>query len=190
MKHQAVTLIERFMRGFMGRFGRGSAAVTLVLLSQWVATPALADWVEKVEGTVTYPSGRTAPVNYKFAFLTEQGQTYFYAGEQKVATDSVPPNYILNMIVNKEGELYVPELSQGSILGFNIRVGDQHIKIERRAAAAGEQFSVNDYKVLIDGRNMLFDTTHPTILFEFDDTGVTGINGSGYKKDLSIKSID
>lgn len=155
-----------------------------------LSMPALADWVEPVKGTITYPSGRTAPLDYKFAFLNENGQTYFHAGQQKVATNSVPPNYILNMIVSKNGELYVPEFAQGSLHGFDLRVGEHHIRITKKPTAEGEQAALSDYRVLIDDRNMLLDTTHPTIMFEFDDTGLIGINGSGYKKDLSVKSIE
>lgn len=155
-----------------------------------LSLPAFADWVEPLKGTITYPSGRTAPLDYQFAFLNDNGQTYFHAGKQKVATDSVPPNYILNMIVGKNGDLYVPEFAQGSLHGFDVRVGDHRIRIQRTAPTDSKQASLNDYRVLIDDRNMLLDTTHPTIMFEFDDTGLIGINGSGYKKDLSAKSIE
>lgn len=165
--------------------------LSLALLLSAVAPLTLAQqFVETFSGTLTYPSGRTEPLRYQFAFMPEQGQTYFYAGQQRVATDSVPANYMLHVIVNKQGELHVGEFSRGSLHGFEFRVGEHHVKFSRVAPEAGKAPSFEDYRVEIDGRNVLLDTTHPTIMFSFDETGIVELNGTGYKKDLSVKSIE
>src|SRR5690606_21508898 len=117
------------------------------LLASLTATAA--DWVEQGQGTITYPSERVEPLKFKFAFLNEGGQTYFYAGEQKVATDQVPPNYILNMIVNRAGELNVAEFARGNIHGFDLQLGDHRISLQRRKDGGSEDDPVSLYRIRI-----------------------------------------
>lgn len=149
-----------------------------------------ADWIEQGKGSLTYPSGRTEPLSFRFAFRNENGQNYFYAGNQKVATDEVPPSYTLNLIVSKSGELFVGEFAQGSLHGFDLTIGEQRVWVRKLPEDEQSDSVIGNYRVQIDNRNMLLDTTHPTVVFEFGEDGITGINGSGYKKDLSSQSIN
>ncbi|EKE84247.1 hypothetical protein [Idiomarina xiamenensis] len=167
--------------------------IRLIMLttSLFVSGLAHAEFSEMVRGKVTYPSGRTESVNFELSFKQVFDKMYFRAGKSRIQTDEVPESYILNVIVNKDGLIYVAEFADGYINGFDVRVGSHHVSFKQRSQSDDERNEIGyeNIEVSIDSSSYLLDTTHPTVMFEFDQNGIIGINGSGYNKNLSDHSL-
>ena len=58
-----------------------------------------ADWRVEGKGELTYPSGRKEAINFGFSYTKHFDTHIFKAGQSQIRTDSVPPNYILNVII-------------------------------------------------------------------------------------------
>ncbi|WP_241968771.1 hypothetical protein [Idiomarina tyrosinivorans] len=147
---------------------------------------AHADWLEKGKGTVTYPSGRVDNINFDFEYKTVFDEHYFRAGQSQIHVDEVPPNYILNMIINDAGNIYVAEFSNGFLHGFDFHLGKHRVWVRKLPEDERDGEIMGDFLVKIDDKDYLFNTTHPTVIFEFDENGVADISGSGYIKDLDL----
>lgn len=147
---------------------------------------AAADWRAEGKGQLTYPSGRKEAINFGFAYVKHFDTYIFKAGDAQLRTSEIPPNYILNVIVNDEGLIYVAEFANGFFKSFNLDIGSHTVRVYPRGDFDEEQ----PFKHLVfelDDRTYLVDTTHPTLKFEFDENGISEINGSGLIKDLSMR---
>jgi len=158
-----------------------------VFVALLFSAQALADWKAEGSGEVIYPSGRTEPLTFGFEYKKVYDTVIFTAGKAQMRTSEMPPNYILNLFVNKQGEVYVAEFASGFFKGFELNIGDHTVSINHRKEF-DEDEPLSHLRVQIDDRSFLLETTHPTIRFEFDEEkGIADINGSGLLKDLSAK---
>lgn len=147
----------------------------------------LADWKAEGSGKVIYPSGRTEPLDFGFEYKKVYDTIIFTAGKSQMRTSEMPPNYILNIFVNKEGQVYVAEFASGFFKGFELNIGEHKVSVSHRREFDEEE-PLKHLRVQINDRSFLLDSTHPTIKFEFDEEkGIVDINGSGLLKDLSSR---
>lgn len=158
-----------------------------VFVALLFSTQTLADWKAEGSGKVIYPSGRTEPLTFGFEYKKVYDTVIFTAGKSQMRTSEMPPNYILNLFVNKQGQVYVAEFANGFFKGFELNIGGHKVSINHRQEF-DEDEPLKHLRVQIDDRSFLLETTHPTIRFEFDEEkGIADINGSGLLKDLSAK---
>ncbi|MCA1767147.1 MAG: hypothetical protein LC639_02805 [Idiomarina sp.] len=158
-----------------------------ILIALLFSGQALADWKAEGSGKVIYPSGRTEPLDFGFQYKKVYDTIIFTAGKSQMRTSEMPPNYILNVFVNEQGQVYVAEFASGFFKGFELTIGDHEISINHRREFDEEE-PLKHLRVQINDRSYLLDTTHPTIKFEFDEEqGIVNINGSGLLKDLSSR---
>ncbi|MAO69271.1 MULTISPECIES: hypothetical protein [Idiomarina] len=158
-----------------------------VVIALLFSAQTLADWKAEGSGKVIYPSGRTEPLNFGFEYKKVYDTIIFTAGKSQMRTSEMPPNYILNLFVNKQGQVYVAEFANGFFKGFELNIGEHKISVNHRQEFDEEE-PLRHLRVQINDRSFLLDTTHPTIKFEFDEEkGIVDINGSGLLKDLSSR---
>ncbi len=158
-----------------------------VVIALLFSAQTLADWKAEGSGKVIYPSGRTEPLNFGFEYKKVYDTIIFTAGKSQMRTSEMPPNYILNLFVNKQGQVYVAEFANGFFKGFELNIGEHKISVDHRQEFDEEE-PLRHLRVQINDRSFLLDTTHPTIKFEFDEEkGIIDINGSGLLKDLSSR---
>ncbi|MGM0430730.1 MAG: hypothetical protein ACQEQ2_10595 [Pseudomonadota bacterium] len=158
-----------------------------VVMTLLFSTQTLADWKAEGSGKVIYPSGRTEPLDFGFEYKKVYDTVIFTAGESQMRSSEMPPNYILNLFVNKQGQIYVAEFASGFFKGFELTIGEHKISVNHRREFDEEE-PLRHLRVQINDRSYLLDTTHPTIKFEFDEEkGIADINGSGLLKDLSSR---
>jgi hypothetical protein len=158
-----------------------------VVIALLFSTQTLADWKAEGSGEVIYPSGRTEPLDFGFEYKKVYDTIIFTAGKSQMRTSEMPPNYILNLFVNKQGQVYVAEFANGFFKGFELTIGEHKISVNHRREFDEEE-PLKHLRVQINDRSFLLDTTHPTIKFEFDEEkGIVDINGSGLLKDLSSR---
>ncbi|MGM0905092.1 MAG: hypothetical protein ACQEVQ_01000 [Pseudomonadota bacterium] len=158
-----------------------------VVIALLFSTQTLADWKAEGSGKVIYPSGRTEPLDFGFEYKKVYDTIIFTAGKSQMRTSEMPPNYILNLFVNKQGQVYVAEFASGFFKGFELNIGEHKISVNHRREFDEEE-PLRHLRVQINDRSYLLDTTHPTIKFEFDEEkGIVDINGSGLLKDLSSR---
>ncbi|HAS14309.1 MULTISPECIES: hypothetical protein [Idiomarina] len=158
-----------------------------VVIALLFSAQTLADWKAEGSGKVIYPSGRTEPLNFGFEYKKVYDTIIFTAGKSQMRTSEMPPNYILNLFVNKQGQVYVAEFANGFFKGFELNIGEHKISVNHRQEFDEEE-PLRHLRVQINDRSFLLDTTHPTIKFEFDEEkGIIDINGSGLLKDLSSR---
>jgi hypothetical protein len=158
-----------------------------VVIALLFSAQTLADWKAEGSGKVIYPSGRTEPLNFGFEYKKVYDTIIFTAGKSQMRTSEMPPNYILNLFVNKQGQVYVAEFANGFFKGFELNIGAHKISVNHRQEFDEEE-PLRHLRVQINDRSFLLDTTHPTIKFEFDEEkGIIDINGSGLLKDLSSR---
>ncbi|KPD22938.1 hypothetical protein [Idiomarina abyssalis] len=158
-----------------------------VVIALLFSAQTLADWKAEGSGKVIYPSGRTEPLDFGFEYKKVYDTIIFTAGKSQMRTSEMPPNYILNLFVNKQGQVYVAEFANGFFKGFELNIGEHKISVNRRREFDEEE-PLRHLRVQINDRSFLLDTTHPTIKFEFDEEkGIVDINGSGLLKDLSSR---
>jgi hypothetical protein len=158
-----------------------------VVIALLFSAQTLADWKAEGSGKVIYPSGRTEPLDFGFEYKKVYDTIIFTAGKSQMRTSEMPPNYILNLFVNKQGQVYVAEFANGFFKGFELNIGEHKISVNHRREFDEEE-PLKHLRVQINDRSYLLDTTHPTIKFEFDEEkGIVDINGSGLLKDLSSR---
>ncbi|MBP59843.1 MULTISPECIES: hypothetical protein [Idiomarina] len=158
-----------------------------VVIALLFSAQTLADWKAEGSGKVIYPSGRTEPLDFGFEYKKVYDTIIFTAGKSQMRTSEMPPNYILNLFVNKQGQVYVAEFANGFFKGFELNIGEHKISVNHRREFDEEE-PLRHLRVQINDRSFLLDTTHPTIKFEFDEEkGIVDINGSGLLKDLSSR---
>lgn len=145
-----------------------------------------ADWRVEGKGELTYPSGRKEAINFGFSYTKHFDTHIFKAGQSQIRTDSVPPNYILNVIINDEGLIYVAEFANGFFTSFDLSIGSHQVSVYTRGEFEPEK-PYRHIVIEIDDRSYLIDTTHPNLRFEFDHNGISDINGSGLIKDLRLR---
>ncbi|MGM0524745.1 MAG: hypothetical protein ACQEQ8_00935 [Pseudomonadota bacterium] len=142
------------------------------------------EWTAEGNGKVIYPSGRSEALNFGFGYEQTFDTYQFKAGKAKMRTDEMPPNYILNTIINKEGLIYIGEFADGFFESFELNIGEHFVAIKPR-----KEFDEDEpYKhlvVIIDDNSYLLDTTHPSLKFHFNESGIEKINGKGLIRDLS-----
>ncbi|MBL4742103.1 MAG: hypothetical protein COB75_04180 [Idiomarina sp.] len=164
-------------------------SVVLIVLAALFLLPnksAAQEWDASGEGKVTYPSGRTEPLTFGFSYKKTFGTSVFSAGKAKMRTDEIPPNYILNVIVNDEGLLYIAEFADGFFQSFELALGGHKVAIKPRREF-DEDEPIKHLAVYIDDMSYLLDTTHPSLKFSFDENGISDINGNGLIRDLSSR---
>lgn len=147
---------------------------------------AAQEWDASGSGTVTYPSGRTEPLNFGFAYKKAFNTYVFSAGQAKMRTNEAPPNYILNAIVNDEGHIYIAEFADGFFKSFELTLGHHQIAIKPRRDFDADE-PIKHLVVYIDDMSYLLDTTHPALKFSFDENGISQISGNGLIRDLSSR---
>ena len=164
-------------------------SLLFVVTLSFAAVPSsanAADWRAEGKGELTYPSGRKESIDFGFAYVKHFDTHIFKAGEAQLRTNEVPPNYILNVIVNDEGLIYVAEFANGFFKSFDLTIGTHTLSVYPRGSFDADK----PYKHLVfelDDRSYIVDTTHPTLKFEFDENGINEVKGSGLIKDLSIR---
>ena len=160
--------------------------ITLALLFTVSHQATAQEWDASGSGKVTYPSGRTEPLEFGFSYKKTFGTSVFTAGKAKMRTDEVPPNYILNVIINDQGLLYIAEFADGFFESFELNLGQHKVAIKPRRDF-DEDEPVKHLAVYIDDMSYLLDTTHPSLKFSFDENGISDINGNGLIRDLSSR---
>mgnify|MGYP000371510729 CR=1 FL=1 len=143
-------------------------------------------WEAVGSGKVIYPSGRAESLSFGFAYQKSFGSYVFKAGDAQMRTDQMPPNYILNIIINKEGLMYVAEFADGFFESFELNLGDHYLAIKPRKAL-DESEPYKHLVVLVDDMSYLIDTTHPSLKFIFSEEGIKDIDGVGLIRDLSSR---
>lgn len=101
-------------------------------------------------------------------------------------TDELPPNYILNVIVNDKGLIYIGEFANGFFESFELTLGGHQVAIKPRREFDSEK-PIKHLVVYIDDMSYLLDTTHPSLRFSFDTNGISDIDGNGLIRDLSSR---
>lgn len=143
-------------------------------------------WLADGEGKIVYPSGRTETLNFDFAYEKSFDTYVFKAGQATMQTQQVPPNYSLNAVVNSEGNIYIAEFASGFFESFELNIGGHYVAIKLRREFDPEA-PKKHLVVLIDDMSYLLDTTHPAIRFNFDDNGISDIDGIGLIRDLTSR---
>lgn len=161
--------------------------VTLASLATVLSGPAVAqEWSIPGQGEIIYPSGRVEPLNFGFSYQKAFNTYTFQAGEAKMRTDEMPPNYILNVIVNDKGLIYIGEFANGFFQSFELTLGEHTVAIKPRRDF-DEDNPLKHLVVYIDDMSYLLDTTHPSLKFSFDTDGISDIDGNGLIRDLSSR---
>lgn len=161
----------------------------LVFTALLFSGPSFADWTAEGSGKITYPSGKTEPLDFGFKYRKVYDTIVFTAGKSQMRTSEMPPNYILNLFINKQGQVYVAEFANGFFKGFELVIDENIVKVGPRREF-DEDEPLKHLRVQINDSYYLLDTTHPTIKFAFDeDKGIVGITGTGLLKDLSTRGL-
>lgn len=144
------------------------------------------EWDAPGSGKVIYPSGRAEDLSFGFAYQKNFDSFIFSAGEANLRTEEMPPNYILNVIINKEGLIYIAEFADGFFESFELNLGGHYLAIKPRKAF-DEDEPYKHLVVHVDDMSYLIDTTHPSLKFVFSDDGIKDIDGVGLIRDLSSR---
>lgn len=158
----------------------------LTLLATVPGQAIAQEWDASGSGKVTYPSGRTEPLDFGFSYKKSFDTWVFTAGKAKMRINETPPNYILNVIINDEGLMYIAEFADGFFKSFELDLGQHKVAIKpRRDFDEAEPFK--HLAVYVDDMSYLLDTTHPSLKFSFDENGISDISGQGLIRDLSSR---
>ena len=160
--------------------------ITTLFLSPFAPASAQ-EWRDNGEGKIVYPSGRSEPLDFAFAFEKSFDTHIFRAGAAKMRTDEAPPNYILNVIINDEGLIYIGEFANGFFKSFELTLGENHYVAIKPRREFNEERPLKHLVVYINDMSYLIDTTHPSLKFSFNEQGISDIDGNGLIRDLSSR---
>lgn len=160
----------------------GNLLACLLLTAATVAHAQ--EWTADGNGELIYPSGRSEALTFGFGYEKTFNTYQFKAGQAKMRTDEMPPNYILNTIINEEGLIYIGEFANGFFKSFELNIGDHYVAIKPRKDF-DEDEPYKHLAVTIDDTRYLLDTTHPSLKFHFNESGIEKIDAKGVIRDLS-----
>ncbi len=157
-------------------------ALVLLALSALTSISARANFNIPGTATVTYHSGSTKQIDFSFAFKKSNGSQHFIAGPYKMATDEVPEQYTLAVLITKGGNGWVQEFGQGYFKSFIYKLGKHTIEMRH----SPDRDVKGNYTLIHNGRSSLFETNTAQIVISFDNDGIKKIKLQGTTKDLKV----
>ncbi|KPH64697.1 hypothetical protein AMS58_11175 [Pseudoalteromonas porphyrae] len=143
---------------------------------------AWADFDYPGEGKVSYPTGVEKP--FKFGFGWQKNNEQFTIGT-KSYNMQLPESYSIAITLSKdEQQIWVQEFNNGFIEGFNWKIGEHTLALEKR------QFKdpvKGNYVISLDNKNYFFARNNISIMIKFSEEGIETIAIDGVTKDMGTK---
>ncbi|SFD24376.1 hypothetical protein [Pseudoalteromonas denitrificans] len=147
------------------------------------ASSAFADFNFKGEGTLSYPTGITKPLNFGFAWNEKEQK--FTIGKKSYSMEQVPDSYSIALAINKnEKTVWIQEFTKGFFEQFDWTIGGHRIQLKK------EQFKNNvlgNYVLILDDNQYFFTSRAASLNIHFNNSGIKSISIDGVTKDFGTK---
>ena len=139
----------------------------------------------RVVGVAHLLDGTELQIDKELSFAQDTRGWYFRVGDQRVYRNTPPRAYNLNLILNEQGELYVPDFSERPLKYLRLTIENHHIELTQ----AHNVDTTYGMRLRIDDRQFLFDSSHPRIRFGFNERGLESVSAVNTIRDLTIRRI-
>ncbi|CUS48677.1 MAG: hypothetical protein HLUCCO02_01375 [Idiomarinaceae bacterium HL-53] len=137
-------------------------------------------------GTAVLGDGTEVDVNFPVAFEQMDGIWYFRAGRQRLAMSAPPESYNVQLAVFEEDSMvFIQEFADRYMTSFKVQIGEHTLELESASGSA-----LYGLRLVIDDRALRFEKRTPSIRFELDEYGITGIKSDGFVRDLSTRRVE
>ena len=144
------------------------------LLFVAISSPlVLADFEYSGQGQLFDQSGQPQNFQFGFAYIQQDGQYHFKAGQLSIVTEDVPSRYTIELVLNNQEQVWISDFSKQPLVGFNWLIGEHRLELKKESAPkplAGK------FKLTIDKTEYFFTSKHRgQIHFKFTEQGISSI---------------
>ncbi len=130
------------------------------------------------EGKVYLLNGSEQTFNFGFSFFRQDGTYRFIAGRYHLDVHTVPQKYSLTLILQDDKQVWVPDLINTPLLGFELQLEGYHLRLfqDPQASARGDfVFQLNDER-------FQFSSGPGQVNFLFTEAGIKEVRVKGMFK--------
>ena len=131
------------------------------------------------KGKVFLNTDKSQDFEFGFRYFRQEGSYRFIVGRHNLTVNSVPRKYSLALILQDDESVWVPDIANEPIRGFELQIGDYSIKLQQDSEADNAK---GNFVLHLNDEQFHFSRGPGQINFRFTEDGIKDVRVEGMFK--------